>query len=408
MKQPTIIAGGLLVALSLAAAAPARVAAQSLMVGADGAIHLDELQEARPGAPIIIQQPPALIGPSMVAPGPPGYNQLPAPLGAGYQPYGDCNVPFAPFGPVTVAAAEQPLPIKFGVFGEFLYLHPTGADIAHAQQVRGPGNAATSPFGQVGVTDLQYEPGVRVGGDMAVSPTTSVAASYTYFESDSVSQVTAPPAAGGFAGVESLVHHPDFSAAIADGPVDAHSGLDFQLADAEYRVRLRQGERHWINGGVGLRYGHLEQEFAQSGSFLFGSVDTHAEVDFDGGGAKLSLDGGRTIGRWGFSFYGRAGLSPLAGQYRSNYAINRDALNETVIQVAWKDDRITTLLDYEAGLAWTGPRRRWRFSAGYMQSLWFNAVTTAEFIDAVQASDYADVSDTIMFDGLTARVEHLW
>jgi hypothetical protein len=64
--------------------------------------------------------------------------------------------------------------------------------------------------------------------------------------------------------------------------------------------------------------------------------------------------------------------------------------------------------DYEAGLAWTGPRKRWRFSAGYLQSFWFNAVTPNEFIPAVQSNDYTDVSDTIMFDGLTARVEHLW
>jgi hypothetical protein len=35
-------------------------------------------------------------------------------------------------------------------------------------------------------------------------------------------------------------------------------------------------------------------------------------------------------------------------------------------------------------------------------------VTTAEYIDAVQASDYGGMSDTIMLNGLTARVEHLW
>ena len=54
------------------------------------------------------------------------------------------------------------------------------------------------------------------------------------------------------------------------------------------------------------------------------------------------------------------------------------------------------------------PRRRWRLSAGYTATHWFNAVTTGDFIGAVQTSDYTDVSETISFDGLAARVEHLW
>ncbi len=64
--------------------------------------------------------------------------------------------------------------------------------------------------------------------------------------------------------------------------------------------------------------------------------------------------------------------------------------------------------DYELGLAWSGPRKRWRSAAGYTQSYRFNAVTTADFIPAVQTGNYSDISDTIMFDGLTARVEYLW
>ena len=43
-----------------------------------------------------------------------------------------------------------------------------------------------------------------------------------------------------------------------------------------------------------------------------------------------------------------------------------------------------------------------------MATHWFNAVTTADFIDSVQANNYGDGSTTISFDGLTARVEHLW
>jgi hypothetical protein len=177
----------------------------------------------------------------------------------------------------------------------------------------------------------------------------------------------------------------------------------------EYRTRLRQGQQYWINGGVGLRYGQLEQSFSQTGDFdVVGVVNTNSTVDFNGGGVKFALDGGRNIGSRGFSIYGRTSLSPLAGSYRSTYSMFNDDLDTTLVQANWKEDRITTLLDYEVGVAWVGPRGRWRFSAGYTQAFWFNAVTTAEYIDAVQASDYGGVSDTIMLNGLTARVEHLW
>jgi hypothetical protein len=43
-----------------------------------------------------------------------------------------------------------------------------------------------------------------------------------------------------------------------------------------------------------------------------------------------------------------------------------------------------------------------------MFSHWMNAVTTPEFIDAVQADNYTDVEDTITFDGVVTRVEVLW
>jgi hypothetical protein len=300
---------------------------------------------------------------------------------------------------------QQPLPIMFSFFGEFLYLKPTEVGVVHAQQQFVPG----VPFGQIASTDFDYEPGVRIGGDLAVSPHSSIAASYTYFESDASSSIGPPTVNGVTGSVGSLVQAPDLGILGATSNVTARSEFDFQLADLEFRTRLRQGERYWINGGVGLRYGQLEQSFEQTGVFaVVGEIDTNSTVDFNGGGVKLALDGGRNIGSRGFSIYGRTSLSPLAGSYRSTYSMFNDDLDATLVQANWKEDRITTLLDYEFGLAWVGPRGRWRFSAGYTQAFWFNAVTTAEYIDAVQTSDYNGMSDTIMLNGLTARVEHLW
>lgn len=385
------------------------------MVGADGAIHLDAMSEVQVNDPVIIQQQPELVGPGIAGPsmmmgGPTVAGSVPwqtAISGAGPQPtpYGACSVPFMSCPPMATALTQQqPLPIKFSLFGEFLYLHPTGVDVTHARQE----SALGIPLGQVASTDLGYEPGFRIGGDLAVSQHSSIAASYTYFESDAFSTVS-PPTINGVAGsVASLVHFPDLIIGSSATDVTARSEFDFQLADLEYRTRLRQGDRYWINGGVGLRYGQLEQSFSQTGMFLPGEIDTQSTVDFNGGGVKLALDGGRNIGSRGFSIYGRTSLSPMAGSFRSTYSMVNDDVDATLVQVNWKDKRITTLLDYEIGLAWTGPRNRWRFATGYTQSFWFNAVTTGEYIDAVQSSNFNGVSDTIMLNGLTARVEHLW
>src|SRR5690606_34320674 len=98
-----------------------------------------------------------------------------------------CSVPFMPCAPVA-AAVQQPPPILFSFFGEFLYLKPTNVGVTHAQQQFDPG----VPFGQVVSTDFNYEPGVRIGGDLAVSSHASIAASYTYFESNASSSVGPP------------------------------------------------------------------------------------------------------------------------------------------------------------------------------------------------------------------------
>ncbi len=306
------------------------------------------------------------------------------------------------------AACKECCPCGWGhctsVWGDVLFLHPTGADVPHAQQQNGTGGAGTVPFGIVGEADPDYEPGVRVGGDIAVSPTNSLAASGSWFEADAGSSLTAP--IGG--AVASFVTVP------APGlltSVTSSSEISFYTAEAEYRSRLLQGPRHWVNGGLGLRYAHLEQDFNQNSISLPLALDelaVNTDIEFDGGGPRLTLDGGRLLGNRGFSIYARSSVSPLTGKFHANYSFRNESTDTQLAAVNFEDHRIMTLFDYELGLAWTGPRKRWRFAAGYTQSYWFNAVTTADFIPAVQSGIYSDISDTIMFDGLTARVEHLW
>jgi hypothetical protein len=294
------------------------------------------------------------------------------------------------------------------VWGDFLFLHPTGADVPHAQQQNGTGGAGTVPFGIVGEADPDYEPGVRVGGVIGLSPCSSIALAYTFFESDTVSFVEPPIVPGGGGAVGSLVQHPGAALIASAGPVEATYEIDFQLGEIEYRSLLWGDHLGWVNYSAGLRYAHLEQDFAQFGFFggsQAGVINTQTRSDFDGGGALFGLDGERIIGCKGFSLYGNAGVSPVVGQFTTTYSMYNESTDVLLADVRWKDDRFVTILDYELGLAWTSCSGCLRLSAGYMAQFWYNTITTPELIDAVRATNYTDVGDTLSFDGLVTRVE---
>lgn len=415
LRRPSLrlVAAALAIALSMVSYG----SAQQLMVGADGAVHLDGMSEEIVNDPVVIEQAPELVGPGMGQMVGQGEIVGGAPMGSAFgNVLGYPNTGYGGACPMPMMATPMvnvvtPRPLRHGIFGEFLFLHPTGGDVAHAQQQDGTGGAGTVPFGTIGVTDLHYEPGARVGGDWAMSNCTSIAATYTYFESNASSRIEAPIIQGGGGAVGSLVQHPGAALTASAGPVDARSVLDFQLADAEYRALLLNDKCFWLIGNVGLRWGHLEQEFGQTGIFSGsqgGNIVTQSDVDFDGGGPKFGIDGGRTIGKRGFSIYARAGVSPLAGQFRSRYSMTNTTTDITLARADWNDDRLMTLLDYEVGIAWSGPQRKWRFATGYTASYWYNAVTNSDYIGAVQTGRYGDLSDTISFDGLTARIERMW
>ena len=98
---------------------------------------------------------------------------------------------------------------RSSVFGEFLYLHVTDADVAHAQQQNGVGGAGTVPFGRIGTVDPDHEPGFRAGFNIACSNCSSIVGSYSYYESQAIDLLVPPVITGGGGAVSSLVHHPD-------------------------------------------------------------------------------------------------------------------------------------------------------------------------------------------------------
>ncbi len=300
---------------------------------------------------------------------------------------------------------------KSSFSGEFLYLHTTDADVAYAQQQNGIGGAGTVPFGRIGSLAPHHEPGFRAGVTKAFSDSSSLVMSYSFFESDSIDALEPPVIPGGGGAVGSLVHHPGAAITASAGPVNAAYDVDFQLADISYRSVLKANDCYAINWSVGGRYGSLTQDFRQLGIYtgaVGGTIETRSNVDFDGGGLRFGLDGERRLGCSGFSVYSRGNVSTLSGRFHADYYLNNNTTDVLLALADWEDDRIITLLDLEAGLSWTGEQGKWRASAGYLASFWFNTVTTSEFINTVQANSYDGVDDTLKFEGLTARIERRW
>jgi hypothetical protein len=352
--------------------------------------------------PIYLDDPNA-CGPQGCPTGPTPQMQTFSPMQA-YQPYQQCQT----CPPVT---APPPPPLRWSAWGEVLWLHPTGVDMAHAQQQDGIGGAGTVPFGNIGVVDPDYDLGFRIGGEFRFAPTGSVFGNFTWFDSGTASGLVAPVIVGGGGAVGSLVHHPGAALTASAGPVNATYDVDFQLGDLAYRyfvICRPDGEVSVFFGG---RYANLDQNFSQTGIFgggLGGTVDTTTSIDFTGAGPMVGITGEHLIGDSRFSAYARALAAALTGEFQSRYTMFNSTTATTLAQSFWNDDRIVPMLDYELGIAWTGPKGRVRVAAGYLASFWFNAVSTPVFVDAVQADNYVNVTDTIAFDGLVGHVEFRW
>jgi len=295
------------------------------------------------------------------------------------------------------------------VYGELLLLQATGVDMAHAQQQDGIGGAGTVPRGVIGVADPGYELGFRVGGGFALTPQSRLNAVYTWYDSGT-SQTTPLPGFNNGA-VGSLVHHPGAVITASTGPVSANYGVDFQQGEINYEHLLRRSCTGQLSYHIGLRYADLEQNFSQTGVFSGGQggqIDTATTVEFDGFGPTIGLEGERRLGNTLLFVYGRSSLAAISGEFGSNYTMVNRTGNIQLAQANWSDDRIVPMFDYELGIGWRGANDHLSFSVGYLSSFWFNAVTTPVFVDAVQANNYVNVSDTVAFDGFNARAEWRW
>lgn len=296
-------------------------------------------------------------------------------------------------------------PQTTSVYGEYLLLHTTGVDMVYGIPQDGIGAPGTAPIGRVGTLDHTYESGVRVGLRKCLSECAAIHVSYAWFESvtnDSIS-VTGNNVISPILFVPTVANAGD-NAQRAEGEYNVR----FQIADIDYRYRWMCSALGHLDVVLGGRYANLKQDITATYRFAppDGTTITNTNIDFDGGGLRIGLDGERCVhGCSRLKVYGKGFASVLSGSFKSDYRqINQFNGTEAVVQ--WEDDRFVPILEGELGLAIE--HGHVRLAAGYQMSAWFNAVTTPVFVDAVNAGNYTNVQDTITFDGLVGRIEFIW
>lgn len=337
-----------------------------------------------------------------------------------YESYGPEPVDFGPYenapypqaGPAPgcsgcghcCSCPPPPWVHRTGIFGEFLYLKPRGANVAYAQPRDGLDPQLSTPMGATAVVAPSYRAGYRVGGAWALDDCTSLVATFTSFSSSADNQASSDIPIT----LHSLVTHPATVSAASNSLVaQAQYGTEFRLADLDYRALLKGGPRWAFNYRVGARYAHLEQTFFAQQPISPGTTNVNTNVNFDGGGPRVGFDVERFGRANAFFVYSKGFANFLAGTVTADYTqTNTFALTQA--QTSWKDNRIVSILEFEAGLGWMSPAERVRLSAGYYVAAWYNAMTTPNWIAAVQSTNFGNASDTITFDGLVVRGEFRW
>ena len=198
-----------------------------------------------------------------------------------------------------------------------------------------------------------------------------------------------------------------FNSGFTAQSASASDSINFQYIDIDYQVLAGCGNQHWWSYSLGARYATLDQSFGVTYPFgpPDGETNVNSAVNFHGVGPKFGLDGERVLcyGH-GFRAYGKTSASFLVGKFSSSYE-QTNQFNGVEANTSLTVNRIVPILDFELGLAWLSPGEHVRISAGYLVAAWFNTITNPAWIQSVQQTNFSPGSNTVTFDGLTARAE---
>lgn len=288
-------------------------------------------------------------------------------------------------------------------FGEFLYLRPRNAEVPFAVEVNSAVNPNVTPiqFNRFGVTDPDYQPAFRAGFGTFLDRWSSLTAQYTMFESSSTDTIART---GVNTGIASLISHPLTAQANATGQnASADYDLNYHLIDIDYRDLFSYSCHHHLALLFGVRYANLDEEFNMNLP-IQGNETVATDIDFEGAGLRFGLEGERFSGGGQFLIYGRTHASLVAGRFNASYAQGQN-YDASVVNTAWEGGRIVPILDLELGIGWMSACGGWKLTGGYVYSAWYNTVKTDQWINAVQTNNLSDLSDSLTFDGLMARIE---
>ena len=280
-----------------------------------------------------------------------------------------------------------------------LFLSASGVDFAYAAPVDGT-TTTSIPIGRVATVDPNHSSGFRLNVGHALDESSGVSASFWRFDSHASHDVSLP---GGAGFLRSLTTHRNTTAVDTDS-LDATAvyDIDFQIVDVEFSSLIWQEEDSWFSFLFGLRYGHLDEDFA--GLYrINGETLVATDIDFDGIGPRIAFDTERRVFEHIF-LYGRGAASFLVGNFNADFR-QTNVFDGVQAQSGFQDDRIVSILEFEAGIGWKNADGTTRLTAGYFVGAWFNAVGTSSFINAVQTNAFDHVDETLLFDGLAVRLE---
>ncbi len=291
------------------------------------------------------------------------------------------------------------------VFGDYLCLRARDAEVPYAVQANSAVGAPVQTS-RIAILDPDFSSGVRLGFGVGLDECSELALSYTYYDvstSDSISKTV-----DRFQ-MTSMVAHPntplaDFNTFSADG----HLQLNFQRADLDYRRYFLRNECTDVNYLIGACYGQLRQNFQSRLSNNLADPNANdptwdTAINFYGGGLRFGLEAEQYAPRVNMVFYAKGISTLLAGEFDASYLQQANGSNN--VDTSWKAGRIVPTFDLEVGGGFYGPGGNFRATLGYVFSAWTNVVKTDDWVRGVQTNNFADMSGTMTFDGLVARIE---
>lgn len=292
-------------------------------------------------------------------------------------------------------------------YGEFLYLRARDAEVAWVAPANGALGGPGFPIvqiGQLGVLDMDYQPGWRVGLQVNLREDAGVSAQYTMFESttNDFAAIAGPNILAPL-----VVHNAVNTAGALYRQGTANYQLSYDIFDVDYHGLMYYDCDYQVGYLIGVTAVQSEAQFRAN--FVGGDNTTVVtDIDFTGVGLRFGVEGEGTITDR-FRFYGKGIGSLVAGEYQADYDLD-SAFDPNVVNTGWQAGRIVGIWNLELGLKWVSRCNNYSANLGYLFSAWTNTVQTDQWIQAVvtntaTSNTFINLDDTMTFDGLVARFE---